>query len=539
MSEPLTFAEFCSFREFLRGSCGLYFEDDKYPRVAAILVSRMAELDIASFSEYHRMLVSGPGGKVELTNLAERLTVGETHFSRNKDQWRALGACVLPWIAEQNAAGGQRRIRIWSAGCSTGEEAYNASMVIRESLPDAAEWNIEIIATDISPAAIAKARRAIYTANSFRGVPENIIKEYFDPVENGRYRLHDDIRRTVSFQELNLLDRAAMERMRDFDVIFCRNVLIYFDSAGIQQVLADFHRSLRSGGYLFLGHSESLHGKVPGFACLHVCDTFIYKIVPLAGNRPEKTHATRPLENISEHGQVKEVTKAATFGLPASADDNIQSAGHTTDVRPVHPTQPDQRHDQDARDMQPPPSSVRKEPAAPTVRSLRDQGIKQLLAEQYPEAKHTFEQIIEQQPNDVSSLLYLALAIAESGGNESALKLCDRVLQLQPMCAEAYCVKALVYEELGNDATALAELDKAVYLDDGFAIAHFRMAGLHDRAGRGNDAMRQYANTLKTLPKDNGQRVQLYSGGFNTTTITQTCERRLGAEMATSQDINA
>ncbi len=246
MSEQLTIGEFRVFRDHLQEACGLYFAEDKYSWVARVVAARISELGIGCFSEYQRILTSSAGSRDELATLAVLLTVGETCFFRNRDHWRALAECVLPWILQRNAGTGHRRIRIWSAGCSTGEEAYTAGIVVSRSIPDLARWSIEIIATDRSPAAIAAAERAVYTEHSFRGVPADIKAEYFEKVDAGRYRPRADIRDMVRFQEMNLLDRTAMDRMCDVDVIFCRNVLIYFEAPDVERAMASFHRSLRS-----------------------------------------------------------------------------------------------------------------------------------------------------------------------------------------------------------------------------------------------------------------------------------------------------
>ena len=540
MSERLNITEFRIFRDDLREACGLHFADDKYLRVAKVIGLRMSELGIGCFSEYQRVLTSSPGSKDELATLAALLTVGETHFFRNKDHWRAFAECVLPWILERNAATSQRRIRIWSAGCSTGEEAYTVGIVLSRSLPDLARWSVEIIGTDISPVAIAAAKRAVFTEHSFRGVPPEIKKEYFDPVEAGRYRPRADIRDMVRFQEMNLLDTTAMTQMCDVDVVFCRNVLIYFDASGSQRVMAHFHRSLRSGGYVFLGHAESTHGNSSGFASLNVCNTFLYKSVPCAA------HAARPIDTSPRldrepsapttrrcSGEDRRPSRERRRPTADRMDESRAAICPQADAPLRATTEADRTRERDAP-ASPEPVAT---PEAPSLDDLRARAIEHLCAEENTEARKAFEGILRREPNDSESLLGMALLLAGSGSSAAALQCCERVLHTLPMSAEAYCVMALVHEGLGEDSTAQRELEKAVYLDDGFSIAHFHLAGLHNRAQRQDAAMREFSNTLKALPDDDEQRVRLYSGGFSKEIVAQICERRLGIESATVQDV--
>ena len=491
--EPLGIAEFRVVREYLCGTCGLWFADDKCARVAEAVGSRMSTLGVRSFSQYHHMLTASPGGSDELASLAALVTVGETHFFRNKDQWLALEQCVLPWILEEKARAGRQRLRICSAGCSTGEEAYTVSIVLRECLTELAQWSIEIIGTDISPVAIAAARRAIYTENSFREVPQGIRERYFEPVDAGRCRPRADIRQMVRFQELNLLDARAVAEMRDVDIILCRNVLIYFDGPAVEAVLAHFHQSLAGGGYLFLGHAESVHGIAAGFASLNVCDTFVYKPIP------RDSHHVKPV------GVRQSPERAPTASVMPRA---------STEAR--CPAQP---------------AAV---PEAPPLDDLRARAIGCLCAGENAAAGRTFEEILGREPNDVQSLLGTALLLAGSGSSEAALEYCKRVLEVHPMSAEAYCVMALVHEGLGEDGAARRELEKAVYLDDGFAVAHFRLACLNDRMGRPNAVTREIGNALRALADDDEQRVRMYSGGFNKGAIERLCEQRLGNALPTT-----
>jgi chemotaxis protein methyltransferase CheR len=171
--------------------------------------------------------------------------------------------------------------------------------------------------------------------------------------------------------------------------------------------------------------------------------------------------------------------------------------------------------------------------------ALREQAVAHLCAEQNGEARRIFEEILRREPNDVESLLGMALVLAGGGSGEATLQCCHQVLQLCPTSAEAYCVMALVHEGIGEDSQAQHELEKAVYLDQGFSMAHFRLACLHDRMGRSSARAREFSNTLDTLPNDDEQRVRHYSGGFDKDAVARICAQRLGQESSTIQEITS
>jgi len=169
-------------------------------------------------------------------------------------------------------------------------------------------------------------------------------------------------------------------------------------------------------------------------------------------------------------------------------------------------------------------------PETPTLGELREQAIEHMLADETSQARQALDAILRQEPDDAESLLGKALLLAGTGDSDGALECGQRVLDANPVSAEAYCVLALVHEGLGENELARRELEKAIYLDNGFAIAHFRLACLHGRAGRKDDAMREFSNTFMALAYDDEQRIRLYSGGFDTETIARLCGQQLGIE---------
>lgn len=231
---------------------------------------RIAELGISHF-EYCQRLKVVPS---EWDTLVELLTINETYFFREENQLIECISNVLPKLKENNL---YRPLRIWSAACSTGEEPYTLAMLIQESgkFPPG---SVEIIGADIDKKVLQKAEKGWYPTGSFsfRRIPQNLLKKYFS-IENDGYQIIPAIRNMVKFQHLNLLDSGRVGQLGKFDVIFCRNVLIYFDRETIKQVIQNFHRNLLPGGYLFLGHAESITDMDMGFHKLDADRTFYYR----------------------------------------------------------------------------------------------------------------------------------------------------------------------------------------------------------------------------------------------------------------------
>jgi chemotaxis protein methyltransferase CheR len=243
--------EFRLLRELIQARCGLFLRDDHGFLLERRLGPRLELLGLESFAAYHRFLRLDPGRRAELEAAVELLTTRETCFFREPRQLRAFSEELLPLLAREGAA--ERRLRIWSAGCSTGEEAYTiAILALRSGL--FAGWDVQVCGTDISRRALAAARAGRYRAEAFRAPESEQLRPWFRPRGDG-WEVGPEARRLVSFGHHNLLDGGLPGPA---DAVFCRNVLMYFDLPDRRRVVGAFHRRLRPGGFLLLGHAESL-----------------------------------------------------------------------------------------------------------------------------------------------------------------------------------------------------------------------------------------------------------------------------------------
>jgi chemotaxis protein methyltransferase CheR len=253
----MTEEEFRLLRDFIHERFGIHFEDNQRASLRSRLVGRLASLDLVSFEEYYQYLRFGPQRAEELERMVSHLTNNETYFYREAPQLQVFAEHILRQIKERKAADGSRTLRILSAGCSSGEEAHTIAMIVYDSGLFFWNWEVEIIGMDVDHAALEKARRGVYFHNSFRSLPAAAVDRHFAKQAAGS-AVKDQIRRMVRLRHGNIVDPASYEGLRGLDAVFCRNVLIYFSDAMILKAVRLFHDALVPGGFLFLGHAESL-----------------------------------------------------------------------------------------------------------------------------------------------------------------------------------------------------------------------------------------------------------------------------------------
>ncbi|HTW57887.1 MAG TPA: protein-glutamate O-methyltransferase CheR [Terriglobales bacterium] len=262
--------ELVRIRDLIYQVAGIFHPDNKLRLLLDRCGRRMKELKTQSLREYFECLTIRPIRQAELIALLNEITIGETCFFRNQPQLDALRHIVLPKILEAKSKLPLRRLRIWSAGCSTGEEPYTLSMMmLEEAHGRLKDWTVEILATDLNERSLAHAKNAVYGTYSTRNLTPHFKQKYFTPVAD-QLQVQPAVRTCINFSRLNLSDDARMTFMKSLDVVFCCNVLIYFDLASKKRVIQHFYNNLLPHGHLFLGHSESLYGVSDEFRLVHL-----------------------------------------------------------------------------------------------------------------------------------------------------------------------------------------------------------------------------------------------------------------------------
>jgi chemotaxis protein methyltransferase CheR len=265
--------DFGKLRALIYKETGMLFEDKKDYYISARVQQRMEETGSKTFNEYyHSLLFSNP--RDELQRFIEAITINETYFFRDFPQLQGFAEKALPFCIEKKKEAKDYKLRIWSAACSTGEEAYTLSIILQEMIDDYSKFKVEIKATDVDRKVLDHAAKGLYGERSMKDTPAAYREKHF--IQQGdQWRVLSHAKDPIEFLQLNFVDRSAMRNMRGFDFVFCRNVLIYFDDDSRKKVVNALYDSLVPGGYLFLGHSESIGRitaafelqKVDGFLC--------------------------------------------------------------------------------------------------------------------------------------------------------------------------------------------------------------------------------------------------------------------------------
>jgi chemotaxis protein methyltransferase CheR len=465
----LTDAEFAAVASLLHDAAGLTFDESRRDSLSFSIAERMGSTQSADVQSYLTLL-GGPQGAPERQALLDEVTIPETHFFRNPPQVRALRKYVLPELLKQ-AAGG-KKLRIWSAGCSTGEEAYTVAILIRELLPPNVDWDIKILATDVSMRALAAASAAQYSERSFVMTDALDLSRWFVlDTTTGAWLVRDEVRDLVEFRHHNLVTDPLPFEAEQVDLILCRNVTIYFDRETTRRLMKRLHGRLRDGGYLFLGHAETLWQISDDFALISLGDAFVYRRLP------------EPLEGEKRRWVLRD----------RRTEDELR------------PTRADRRRgDSDRRG-----------------RSDEELSLPAGLATEPPIA--AVETVVRAQPTrDPLDAVRSAIA---AGRYDEAADIAAEVVAATPLWAQAHYLQGVALTNLGRDADALVVLRKTVYLDPEHGFAHFLLGGALDRLGEPMAASRSYraaANTLGRRPLDG---VASELGGRSVAELAALCAR--------------
>lgn len=251
---------------------GIFYEYNKKYYVQKRLEKRAQMYGMESLNEYYIML-RFTDNLSEFYKLINDLTVNETYFFRDFPQLRNFAEDILTVFERENIH--EKKIKVWCAACSTGEEAYTLAIILLEMLDNPEEWEIKILASDINSEVLQRARNGLYDARAVKEVPPEYLEKYFTR-HRDQYLINYDVKRYITFKQINLMDEEVMNDIRGYDFIFCRNCLIYFDDQSRKSVVSKFYESLKPGGYVFLGHSESVGRISSAFKVTRMGDTIVY-----------------------------------------------------------------------------------------------------------------------------------------------------------------------------------------------------------------------------------------------------------------------
>jgi chemotaxis protein methyltransferase CheR len=483
------------FRAAIIQRIGLQFDDAKLGFLGEVLQRRLDRLGRPADGYLRDLEDQSASG--EITALAQELTVGETYFFRNNEQFRALAEVVLPERMRVDRA--PKILRLLSAGCASGEEAYSMAIVVRETVADPS-WEVVIRAVDLNPAVLEKAAWARYSSWALRDTPADIRRKWFRA--DGRDLVLDDaVRAAVRFDAGNLAsDDPAIWQPGTYDAIFCRNVLMYFAPEQMRAAIARISQSLVPGGFLFLGHAETLRGVSDAFHLRHSHETFYYELKE-SGTSPHP----RPAQSLP-----RSILGGTTI-MPIGGAwvDTIREATERVAALVPSPL---------AAGAPVEPPALPWDPA-PAFDLLR--------RERFGEALEHVRAGPPALGKDPDVLLLEAALLAHSGQLVAAEDACLRLLLIDELNAGAHYILALCREHCGHRERAREHDRVAAYLDPSFAMPRLHLGLLARRAGDRTAARGELAQALLLLRREDTSRLLLFGGGFGREALMALCESSL------------
>ncbi|MCG6946759.1 MAG: tetratricopeptide repeat protein [Deltaproteobacteria bacterium] len=479
MELELSDTEFKSFRDLIAERAGIYFEPSKQDLLRTNLLQRMEDCGLSNFADYFQLL-SSPAGTKEFDHLLNLIIIPETYFFRDQAQFDAFEHSIIPEILKSESDSGSS-LRIWSAGCSTGEEPYTIALLVAAGMGSVKYPSVHILATDVSSVALEAARRGVYGPRSVRDVPKEYLNRFFSKKKD-KYHLDESIKKMVEFSYFNLMTEPyPLLEMSGWDIIFCRNVTIYFQHESTKKVIHNFYQSLRPGGYLFAGYSESLRYLSDEFTTVQVGGTFVYKKEPRGKSPKRKVRRTR-----RKRGRQRTPASGRSRRLEVLSDQRVDETQQIC------------------------------------TRA------KELLELGKPEqAGDLLAPYLKKSTASESVLLLQAEIFLNQGNLEKAVQLCERIINYEPLSVAGYYLLGLVYRTWKKEGKAIEEFKRVLYLNSEHALARFNLGDLYSEVGKRDEARIEYANVvrlLKEVPESFDERL---AGGFSPTLLIDTCLSRI------------
>ena len=452
--------------DYLTARVGLQFAKRNWKELQQKMTAAMTDFGFDQVEEFIEGLLSLSPTQKQIEILASHLTVGETYFFRERRAFEILEQSLLPGLIAARRKT-EKRLRFWSAGCSTGEEPYSLAILLDKLIPDLKDWNVTILATDINTDAIRKAEEGIYSDWSFRDNPPWFKDHYFEKVDGNHHRLLPRIRKMVNFSYLNLSEDhypALQNNTNAMDFIFCRNVLMYFSPGQIGLTVERLYRSLLDGGFLIVSPVETALLTHSPFVTVRFRDSTFYK---------KDVRKTKAVQKVAE--QVEKGSIPSPSISPKTAKRR----------RPEKPSRPARQAELKK------PAEAKRTPYEEAA-ALYRKGL-------YPEAEEKLRKLISNGGRNQESCVLIAKILANQGRLAEALGFCEEAVSADKCNARLHYLLATILEEQKQVEEARVSLKKALYLDRNFVLAHFALANLSLRSGKVTDARKHFSNVTEIL----------------------------------------
>jgi chemotaxis protein methyltransferase CheR len=472
MPQQLSEQTLANLSDLLAANIGIHFPRERWNDLERGLGAAAHELGFKDARACSAGILAAPPARTELEILASHLTIGETYFFREPQSFEIVEHPILADLIRSRRSSNNPLLRIWSAGCATGEEPYSLAILLHRLLPDIEQWNISIMATDINPRFLQKAAAGVYAEWSFRGTPARLRERYFKAGPKGRYTVLPHIKRMVSFSYLNLaadIYPALTNGTNAMDLIFCRNVLMYFKSPTVKQVIGNLHRCLVDEGWLMVSAVETSHTLFAAFDPVSFQDLTCYrKPGTHPGHAPVTGWPGEAAPTKDNLGMTGPLVPATAIPLPSFAEGVLSVAERPPEIAATEP-----------------------DPYAEAC-ALYGQG-------RYNGAADKLTTRLTEAPQDIRALALMARTLANKGNFNEAAAWCEKAISSDKLDPGCHYLLATIQQEQGQFNDALTSLKRAVYLEPGFVLAYFTMGNLARLQGRAKASEKYFANALALL----------------------------------------
>lgn len=495
------------FKAMIERKLGMAFEENRTDQLLEILQTRLDELKLAPHA-YARLLEDSQD---EWAQLSFRLSVPETYFFRHPDQWRAFAEVALPMrIKVQQET---RKLRILSAGCASGEEAFTAAIILYERFPHLSSWDIQIHGFDINGPMLQKAASGTYTSWSLRVTPPYLKLKYF--IQTGsKFQLREEIRSAASFSAANLMDFYRQEWSENFDIVLFRNVLIYFSPGAAAKAMEQIARVTVPQGYLFISPAENLRGISQDFSLCHSHDSFYYQRRHKLSGKLSHLGVTQTWSELSGVEPLPDTSLS-----PTTSSEN--AFWYEDILRSSQRVQTLTAHAPSTTDSEAEPFN---QPHAGAALSR----ILQLLSEdKLQEAMALLPEDATGQSDDADALLVRAILLINTHRMPEAQRICEMLLAKDEMNAGAHYLMALCFDQAGDLQRATEHDQIATYLDPTFSMPYLHRAFMAKKARNWSSARHLFDRALVLLNYEEASRLLLFGGGFRRPMLQDLCQREI------------
>lgn len=500
MSVGVSETSIAELSKFVSRQMGLYFPKERWQDLERGIQSAAREFGFENNESCIQWLLDSSLTKTQIEVLASHLTIGETYFFREKKSFEILEEHILSRVVPSRREK-ERSLRLWSAGCCTGEEPYSLAITLKRVIPDIQRWNITLLATDINPHFLRKAKQGVYHNWSFREVPPWVKTSYFTKTQEGYFEIFPSIQTLVTFSYLNLAEDvypSLLNNTNAMDIIFCRNVLMYFTPECAKRTIHNLYNSLVEGGWLIVSPSETSHVLFSQFEAVTFSGVTFYR----KRMDPHKTEQIKYFYPRIDFEEEKSLIPVVFDDFPAlqlpldPLNELKETALNHTEELPANE-----------------PHATGYDEAA----SLCEQGL-------YTEALEKIMVLMLDQSNDTRLIILLAKIYANRGELAEAEDWCEKAIADKKTNPVAWFLLGTILQERGRAGEAVASLKRALYLDQNFIPAHVALGNLTLRLGKTAEAGRHFRNTVELLRKHRSEEIVPETGGVTAGRLIQIIE---------------